>query len=58
MIDENLRKAHPDFTFEQLCVLSQAERVEEALDGSRAQKLLGGAVSLKYVGMKVCKEGK
>jgi len=58
VINENLRRAHPDFTFEQLCVLNQAERVEEASDGTQAQRLLGGAISLKYVGMKVCKEGK
>lgn len=55
-IDENLKKAYPDFTFEQLCVLSQAERREEEPDKSEAQRLLGGPISIRYVGMGVCKE--
>jgi hypothetical protein len=55
-IDENLKKAHPDFSREQLCVLSQAERREEGPDGSEAQRLLGGPISIRYVGMGVCEE--
>jgi hypothetical protein len=55
-IDESLKRAHPDFSHEQLCVLSQAERGEEDSDGSEAQRLLGGPISIRYVGMGVCEE--
>lgn len=55
-IDENLKKNHPNLSQEQLCVLSQAERREEKPDGSEAQRLLGGPISIHYVGMGVCEE--
>lgn len=55
-IDKNLKKAYPDFSRERLCVLSQAERNEEESDGSEAQRLLGGPISIRYAGMGVCEE--
>jgi hypothetical protein len=55
-IDKNLKRAHPNLSHEQLCVLSQAERREEGPDGSEAQKLLEGPISIHYEGMRVCEE--
>ena len=45
-INPALRKQFPDFTEDQLCVLSQAERYED-----------GNAFGLRYRGMGVCENG-
>lgn len=44
-IEPDLRKQFPDFTEEQLCVLSQAERYTD-----------GNTIGIRYAGMGVCKE--
>ena len=44
-IDAALRKQFPEFTEEQLCVLSQVERYMD-----------GDAIGMRYVGMRVCDE--
>lgn len=44
-IDPGLRKQFPDFTEDQLCVLSQAERYTD-----------GDAIGIRYNGMEVCEE--
>lgn len=44
-IDPALRKQFPDFTKDQLCVLSQAERYTD-----------GDAIGIRYNGMEVCDE--
>lgn len=44
-IDSALREQFPNFTEEQLCVLSQAERYTE-----------GDAIGIRYNGMEVCEE--
>lgn len=44
-IDPALREQFPDFTEDQLCVLSQAERYTD-----------GDAIGIRYAGMEVCEE--
>jgi hypothetical protein len=44
-IDPALRRQFPDFSEEQLCVLSQAERYAD-----------GNAIGIRYAGMGVCEE--
>lgn len=44
-IDPDLRKQFPDFTEDQLCVLSQAERYTD-----------GDAIGIRYNGMSVCED--